>query len=340
MGSVYRRGQLYWIKYRLGGRVVRESAGTTDEAEARQLLGLRQGELPRRTRLTTYDELAALVLADYRANGRRSLKDVEGYMRRHLNPFFTGLRVSRIGGTVCDQYLRIRQVEGASNGTINRELSVVRRGFSLGRQRQLVDVVPYIPRLREENTREAYFEPHQFEALRAALPEYLRPVVTFAYITGWRVPSEVLTRQWKHVDFARGAVSLEPGEAKSGAGRIFPFTSALQQCLEDQRARTPDGCPWVFFRQWRDGRWERVQSFKKVWAHACAAAGVPGMIRHDFRRTAARNLLDAGVAERDVMLMVGWSQRTMLDRYTGLRLASLREAAAKLDRWQAAQAAR
>lgn len=52
---------------------------------------------------------------------------------------------------------------------------------------------PHIPMLEEDNVRKGFFERQQMEAVRERLPEPLRPVVTFAYITGWRVPSEVLT---------------------------------------------------------------------------------------------------------------------------------------------------
>jgi hypothetical protein len=36
------------------------------------------------------------------------------------------------------------------------------------------------------------------------MPHYLKPVAEVAYITGWRTKSELLTRQWRHVDLANG----------------------------------------------------------------------------------------------------------------------------------------
>jgi hypothetical protein len=52
---------------------------------------------------------------------------------------------------------------------------------------------------------------------------------------------------------------------------------------------------------------------------------------HDFRRTAVRNLIRAGVAERVAMQMVGWRSRQMLDRYHIVSQGDLAEAAKKLD---------
>ena len=40
--------------------------------------------------------------------------------------------------------------------------------------------------LAEHNARTGFFEPEQFEAVCAHLPAYLRPLVTFMYLTGWR----------------------------------------------------------------------------------------------------------------------------------------------------------
>lgn len=77
--------------------------------------------------------------------------------------------------------------------------------------------------LKEAPPRRGFFEADQFHAVCRCLPAELAPVITFAYITGWRGPSEVLTLQWSQVSFAGGVVRLEPGDA-----RTFPFTSELR----------------------------------------------------------------------------------------------------------------
>jgi integrase len=71
----------------------------------------------------------------------------------------------------------------------------------------------------------------------AHLPTDLRPVIETAFITGWRVRSEIVTRQWSHVDFAGGWLILEPGEAKNRETRRFPFIPSLRRILERQRER-------------------------------------------------------------------------------------------------------
>ena len=82
-----------------------------------------------------------------------------------------------------------------------------------------------------------------------------RPVITFAYLTGWRIPSEVLTIEWRQVDFGASEVRLDPGTTKNREGRVFPFTPELRRLLEDQRRAVTELkrtrgliVPWVFFR--------------------------------------------------------------------------------------------
>ncbi len=168
--------------------------------------------------------------------------------------------------------------------------------------------------------------------MRRRLPEPLRPVVTFAYVTGWRVPSEVLTMTWNRVDFQAGTVRLEPGTTKNDEARVFFLAPELKACLEAQRAATDAAqretgaiVPWVFHRGGRP-----IKDFRTAWTNACKAAGVPGRIVHDFRRTAVRNLERAGVSRSVARKMTGHKTEAVYRRYAIASEGDLRDAAKKL----------
>jgi integrase len=155
------------------------------------------------------------------------------------------------------------------------------------------------------------------------------------------VQSELLTRQWRHVDFKDGWLRLGPGESKNREGREFPFTSELRAVLNAQRDRVRELekasdriIAWVFVHD--DG--SPILDFRYAWAKACKSAGVPGKLVHDFRRTAVRNLERAGVSRSAAMKMTGHKTEAVYRRYAIVDSAMLQEAAKKLASFHAAEA--
>jgi integrase len=285
-------------------------------------------------RRLTFTTAARDVLLDYQQNARRSLPDVRRHIRLHLAPVFGRRPMATILPADIRRYIARRQRDGARNATINRELSVLKRAFALAVAAGRLRTRPHIPLLRENNVRRGFFEPDEFRGVRDRLPPDLADLVAFLWITGWRWRSEAARLRWSDVSFAPGEVRLDPGTTKTGEGRVFPFTAELRKLLERRRTLTRERertlgrpIPLVFTRP--GGR--PIGSFTKTWARACREVGVAARVLHDFRRTAVRNLLRAGVPERVAMQLVGWRSRQMLDRYHIVNTADLREAARRLD---------
>ena len=214
--------------------------------------------------------------------------------------------------------------------------------FSLAMQAGKLLHRPYIPMLREDNVRIGFFERQPFEDVCGHLPEHLRGVVTFAYLTGWRVPSEVLMLQWRQIDMKAGTARLDPFSTKNDEGRLFPFSmlAELRGVLEAQQAATQalerstgQIVPWVFHESGRpfvDASQRMREQVRRAWKAACKSAGLPGRIPHDFRRTAVRNLVRAGVPERVAMQLTGHKTRSVFDRYDIVNEADLQEATRRL----------
>ena len=170
--------------------------------------------------------------------------------------------------------------------------------------------------------------------LHTALLSYGIPTVTFAYLTGWRIRTEIQNLTWRQVDMNEGIVRLEPGSTKNEEGRVLPFAvlPELRELLELQRQDTTQlelerGAivPWVFHRNGHP-----IIDFRKAWSNACSAAGVAKRIPHDFRRTAVRNLERAGVPRSVAMKITGHKTEAVYRRYAIVSEADLSEGLKKL----------
>ena len=219
-------------------------------------------------------------------------------------------------------YIGDRQDDGASNVEINRELAALKRMFNLAGQQSPPKVTQrlYIPMLKEGSPRAGFFEHAEFLALRAALPLELRPVVTFGYYMGWR-KREVLGMTWDRVDLQARTARLHPGTTKDDAGRLIYLDRELYATLAESRRQNPFG-RWVFHRHG-----EPIKDFRGAWDRACRETGLDGKVFHDFRRTAVRNMVRAGIPERLAQQISGHKTRAVFDRYHIVSDSDLREAA-------------
>jgi integrase len=283
-----------------------------------------------------YQELAADLRQHYESTGERNLGEADTRLKP-LGKFFAGYRVVNICPSITTKYIQWRQGQKISNSTINRELAVLTKMFKLGYERGKVLRLPVIHKLKEPPPRKGFFEQEQFEAVRRHLPKHLRVALTIAYTYGWRMQSEVLTLERRHIDLDTGTIRLDPGATKNDEGRIVYLIPELKGQLEAQLRRV-DELGWKlgrivpFLFPHFTGRFQgqRLRDFRKAWATACRRAGCFGFLRHDFRRTAVRNMVNKGVVERVAMKVTGHKTRSVFDRYHIVSPADLQDVVRKL----------
>ena len=349
MGMLYQRGDIWWIKYYRNGKYFRESTKTSKKMVAQKILNRREGEIAEgkapsvEFERVSFDSLAQGIIQDYKINGKKSLVRAERSVR-HLGSYFGGMKAVQISTPSINNYILKRLGSGAANASINRELSALKRMLNLGAKQTppLVNRVPHIPMLKENNIRKGFFEHDGFLALRDALPSYIRGLVTFAYKTGWR-DTEISSLTWRQVDMKQGIVCLNVGETKNDDGRTVFLDEELKAIFREQFLNRNLGCQYVFAH---DG--QRIKDFRVAWNKACRETGLgygyktdkkyveewknrlaAGPIMHDFRRTAVRNILRSGVSERVAMMISGHKTRSVFDRYNIVSLHDLKEAARK-----------
>jgi len=356
----------WWVRYSINGKRHRESTGSTDRRAAEKLLAKREAEVDRdlfvepSAKRTTFGELATAFLKHYSSNRLRSERRAKTSVKNLAAHFGAtwdakkgawvgGMRALAITTARIKEYSQEREAEGAANATINLELAALGKMFSLAVQTERLLRRPHIEKLKVSNARKGFFEESDFRGLVAELPDYLRPVVEFAYLTGWRIPSEVLTLTWAQVDWEAKVVRLEPGTTKNGRGREFPFGTypALEALLVAQRdgAKTLGRIvPHVFHRNGEPLLAGSKGPFRKAWHAALDRAAhegegalrqvvrpqLLGRIPHDLRRTAVRNFESAGLSRSVAMSLTGHETEAVYRRYAIADKVAQREGVAKL----------
>lgn len=338
--NIYKRkgSSYFWIQIYANGKRHRESTKTTKITEARRFLkqceGLvASGKNPASSQLK-FEGMENLIVKDYKINKRKSLNRLENSID-HLNKYFGGMKADKIRPTDIDNYVDKRLEEGAMNGTINRELCAIRRMGNLAIEKEIIQRFPKIKLLKEvdkegkPSSRTGFFEHAEFLDLRNALPDYLKPVVTLAYESGMR-RNEILNLKWHQVDLQQGTITLELGMTKNDESRTFYISPELTEILSklwETRTQQEDKIPYVFPNRKGSGR---IVDMRKSWKNGLKTVGLEGKLLHDFRRTAVRNMVRAGVPESVAMKVSGHKDRSVFERYNIVDEKDLQNASKQL----------
>lgn len=335
-GSLYKdkRTGRWYASYYVHGKRHREATHTTDRSKAKALLEKRLREVltdtygEDRSVSATVSDLCEDVITDYQVNGKRSLVNLQMRLAKHILPALGKAPAQKLTTADIQRYIKDRLTAGASNATINRELAVLKRAYTLGLRAESVTRKPYIPMLQENNARKGFFEHAELEQICAHLPTWLHPALTFAYYTGWRIHSEIMPLTWSQVDLTEGTISLYAGQTKNKEARTIYLPPLLQSILASQKDRQQQDYPSCEFVFDRNGK--QIKSFRFRWLEARKEAGLGDRILHDFRRTAVRNMVRAGVPERVAMSITGHKTRGVFERYNIVSTGDLQRAAQQI----------
>lgn len=344
-GRVFKRGERFWIAYyvKKAGRSVeiREPGGTTEKQAMKKLkqrlkelgaqdLGLFTFTGPESERVTV-DGLLSSLEEHYRINGKEQ-KRAASHMRP-LREFFGCARAVQVTGARVEQYIAHRQQAKAANGTINRELHILRRGFSLAVEHKRLSPVhvPTFPSL-VEGVREGFVEKADFDLILSHLSDPdVRDFVAWAFWTGMR-RGEISKLTWAAFDRDAATLMLPGRITKNGKPRKLVLDGIYREMIARRVASRRLDCPFIFHRQGKP-----MGSFRKAWAHACRKAGVPGLIVHDLRRSSIRNMIRAGVDKTIAKKISGHATDAVFDRYNISSDEDLRDAMQKTEEYVSAQ---
>src|SRR5262249_29140845 len=181
-------------------------------------------------RVSLEDLFSALVV-DYNNNARRSVATLQF----RFIPLRAAFGLDRAVDVTADRIARYAPArlneDKAQPATINRELAALRRAFRLAVEQGRLSSVPTIKLLSENNARQGFVKPGDFERIVAALPDYLKDAARFGYMTGWR-RGEILTLEWGDVDREQRRITLKAEHSKNNESRLMPFVGPIAHSID------------------------------------------------------------------------------------------------------------
>jgi len=298
---------------------------------------------PRRPRADSFTvaSLFPLYMQDFRNRGGRSGKTWDLAWTVHLKQPFGQLRTGDLTTAQIASYIGERKQSGAANATVNRELTLLRAMLNFGAKQTppMVDRLPAFPSaLKESAARAGFIGDKEYSLLASNCKDlWLRTLLATAYTYGFR-KGELLGLRLNQVDFLGRWIDLKEGETKSGEARKVKMSNEVYELMKAcARGKGPDD--YVFTR--KNGA--RVYDPRDEWAQLCVRSGlgkwVPakrkngeefkayrGLMLHDFRRSAIRNMVRRGISETVAMRISGHKTASIFRRYNIVDEADLEQA--------------
>lgn len=330
---LYKRGGVWWMGFRFGGRRFQESTHTANKDLARKIETKRRQDLA----AGLHGVRKPITPTTFSVAGKDYLKwkqptiaarsfEIEEYTLGHLNPVFGGLLVTDITADDIADYQKTRQADGASAKTINLEVATLRQ--VLKRNRAWATLQPDVRMLPVRTDVGRVLTPTEesnlLQACAKSRSRALYPFVVLALNTGMRY-SEIRLLTWGRVDLIGATLTVGASKTEAGAGRKVPLNAQALKALQTWAGNFPKRQPahYVFPTEGiglatddevviahHTDTTEPIGSVQHAWQRAKKSAGVS--IRfHDLRHSACTRLLEAGVPLMVVGQLLGWAGGTV-----------------------------
>jgi integrase len=329
---LYRRGDVWWYKFRFAGRTFRESARTASKTLARQAERKRHQQLEeavhgirKRMAPITFTAAADDWMKLKKPTWAAKSYEVEERSLKHLKPVFGSLLLIDIDPEDIADYQKTRLKAGASPKTVNLEVgtirAVLRRHRLWANMQPDVKMIPVREKAGKALTTDE--EKKLLDACGSLRSRALSPIVTLALHTGMR-RGEIQSLQWQQIDFLNRTLTVGATKTEAGSGRVIPLNERALGTIQTWATNFPQRRPGHFvfpsehYGLAGNDRKPHAKTMdpeapagelKRAWESAKEKAGVQCRF-HDLRHTACTRLLERGASFPVVASIMGWSAST------------------------------
>jgi len=256
----------------------------------------------------------------------------------HLKAEFGKSKAAQITPLMVDNFrIKMKKVVSERTGkpfsgsSINKMVSLARRIYYLAIDAGMVKSNPFARRgAFREDPKGHYIPDQEFREIHQHLPEYLKPVILVAYLTGMR-RGEILGLKWNRVNLSEGYADLTPEDTKTDEPRRIYFGSIgeLKDVFINADQKKKDGQELVFTKE--DGAPVPKWYIRDLLIDACKSAKVGPYRLHDLRHTFNTNMMKAGVDQVVIMKLTGHKTNEMFLRYSHIDQEQSEKAMEKLN---------
>ena len=326
MRNLTRRGDIYYFRRRIDGKLYRVSTGFSDlRAAQRRAVELeyeiRSGLRGWRKQTVSFQAWAETYLKTHTVRKRRGQRDHQ--ILAHVLPRWGCRPLDTITRTDCEAYLHERHQEGAKPGTLNRERGLLCAMFNVAIDDGLLTTNPFRGVRRVSTSRrDRVLDIDEQSALMGELNAAYRRLVTVFLGTGLRHDE---ARRLRPRDVKTDHIRVREETAKGFKLRRVPLLPEVVEALEGQGA----------FRQCRanDRFWSQRQcAILKTVKAAARRAGLEPLTVHDLRRTFATRCATAGMPMPQLAEILGHSSTQVTSQYyVHVRMLDLSRALGRID---------
>ncbi len=254
---MFKRAGVYWCCIRHNGRKIQKSLETPDRKLAKAIEAKVRTEIVEGSyfeklvgRNKTFRDMMDKFMAEHAPKVSSSMQG--GYnskLKKHLIPFFGDSNLLSITPKTISRYKVLRNGEGAQPATINRELAMLSKAFSLAVKEWewLCDnPLSKVPREKENNERDRWLSKNEETLLLDNSPKWLGEMIQFALNTGLR-QDELLSLSWSRVNMLRKTIIIQ--ETKNGKPKMLPLNETALDVIHHRSKVRSIRNDFVFFNQ-------------------------------------------------------------------------------------------
>lgn len=329
MRGLYKRGNVFWMCFKVNGKLYREGTGKSTQKEAEYVLACRrkevaEGKLPAR-------KIIGCKFAELAKDYDTWVKKQKAYgskktFIRHLMEKFGDLNIDDLNTRIVEQW-QTKLLKKYKPATVNRRLACLKNMYTKAVDWEMASEatlkqVRKVKFFKENNQIVRFLDVEECQRLVESCSEHLRPIVIVGLNSGMR-KGEILGLKWSQVDLRHGFISLE--DTKSGEGRQIPINTTLEFLFKEM----PRSVESEYVFTGKAGK--PLTDIKHSYQTALKKAEIYNANFHTLRHTFASQLAMAGVDITSIQALMGHKTLKMTLRYSHLSPGHKTKAVMKLD---------